>query len=230
MLSLITPTGGRPDAFQLLEGYIASQSYRGMVEWIVVDDGPKPTPCSQGQTVIRRKPYWTPQHGPSLVANLTAGLREARGEKILFIEDDECYLPFYLERMEEALDRHALVGQAPARYYNVKTRSYRVISNATHASLCQTAMRRELVQPFLDLLAALPSPFVDIPLWRSYGSAGLSFSCADVVSIKGMPGRPGIGAGHRASGVSWIGDPDCVTLRSWIGDRYVKYLPYCQHA
>jgi len=231
VLSLITPTGGRPAAFRLLERYIADQTYTGMVEWIVVDDGPAPMTITgpkliRAPRVIRREPCWTPRGGPTLVANLAAGLREARGEKILFIEDDECYLPRYLENMEAALDRHQIAGQVPARYYNVRTRTYRVLSNETHASLCQTGIRRELVEPFLGMLQALPNPFLDIPLWRRFGPDGLSFGAADVVSIKGMPGRPGIGAGHRPSGVSWNRDPDCVELRSWVGTRYTEYLPF----
>lgn len=228
VISLITPTGGRPEAFALLERYIRAQTYTGPLEWIVVDDGEQPTRTTCGQKVIRRKPYWSKGDPPTLAANLYLGFEAASGEKLLVIEDDECYLPNYLNKMAAALNGHALAGQAPARYFNVQTRQYRVLTNAMHASLCQTGMCRELADAFMVDLACAKSPFLDIPLWRKYGTAGLARDEFDVVSMKSMPGRPGIGAGHRAAGAAWTRDLDCKVLQTWIGERYLSYLRYYQ--
>jgi hypothetical protein len=43
-----------------------------------------------------------------------------------------------------------------------------------------------------------------------------------VVGIKGLPGRAGLGVGHRP-GTGWTPDPDFVRLRSWIGDDVDSY-------
>jgi hypothetical protein len=224
MISLITATGGRPEAFGLLETWIAGQTFRDF-EWIVVDDGPEPTPMNFVQKVYRPHPLWDGKH--TLLRNLLVGLNAARGDKILFIEDDEVYLPDYLGNMNAMLDAAPLAGEIPARYYNIRQRAFREIGNHGHASLCQTGIRAELKQKFMRICSTVPdgSPFVDLTLWKNNGVLN---PAGNVISIKGMPGRRGIGIGHRETlSSAWTADPDLKVLKRWIGiERAGRYEPY----
>ena len=212
MITLLTCTGGRPEAFHLLESWMARRNFDYPLQWIVVDDHPVPTECHLGQQHIRVEPYWEPGK-ITLCRNVMTGLDAVRYDKLLFIEDDEAYLPDYVENMWRLLETTHLAGQTPARYFNVATRRYKELPNATHASLCQTGVRREMF-PRIRELCMQKSPFFDIPLWA--GSRGKLVAGEDVVSIKGLPGRPGIGIGHRASH-AWLPDPQLRQLSKWLG-------------
>ena len=72
-VTLITPTGDRPQCFRLCEHWMRRQTYDGTVQWIVVDDGHSPTRATQGQIYIRREPQeGDPPH--TLCANLRLAL------------------------------------------------------------------------------------------------------------------------------------------------------------
>ncbi len=223
-VTLITATGGRPEAFALLERFISRQTFSGDVQWLVVDDVDPATECTMGQTVIRPQPKWKPGE-ITLARNLMAALALAKHDKILFIEDDERYGPDYLQAMYDRLNLRPLAGEIPARYYNVATRQYRVIPNTSHASLCQTGIRRELMPAFLKICEA-GGKFLDLPLWRGY-SGWVSIG-ENVVSIKGMPGRHGVGVGHRPQGGNWKADPNLAVLRSWIGADASLYEQFAE--
>ena len=64
--------------------------------------------------------------------------------------------------------------------------------------------------------------FIDIKLWRGHRDAIL-FGGHRVVGIKGMPGRGGIGMGHKP-GFSGQRDPKGELLRQWIGADADWYL------
>ena len=90
---------------------------------------------------------------------------------------------------------------------------HRTISNYGHASLCQTGIRSELLTR-LEGLCRRPSPFIDLALWHA---TGILEATNYVVSIKGMPGRPGIGVGHRPGPGGWTADPKLEQLQAWTG-------------
>ena len=95
MISLITCTGNRPEAFALCEQYMLRQTYEGEVQWIIVNDcmerGVFPLP--------KKKKGWIVQlyHGPmkwepginTQRPNMDAALQVVLGKKILIIEDDD---------------------------------------------------------------------------------------------------------------------------------------------
>lgn len=62
-------------------------------------------------------------------------------------------------------------------------------------------------------------------LWRTFQGPRSLLDSANVVGIKGLPGRPGIGVGHRPD----FGDPDPDgrILAEWLGpalaDAYAGY-------
>lgn len=222
-LSLITCTGGRPEAFGLLEGWLGGQCFYDDIQWIVVDDVEQPTAACFGQTVLRPKPFWRPGAGHTLARNLLAALEVAEHSKILFLEDDEAYLPNYLRNMDAMLDASPLAGQMNCRYYHVGTRQYRTIINRQHASLCQTGITRAMI-PRLQEICRAGDIGIDCRLWQASGA--LSHE-SDVVSLKGLPGRPGIGIGHRPGGGSWQHDADGSVLADWLGSygagKYAKF-------
>jgi hypothetical protein len=233
-LTLITPTSDRPAAFHLCERWMRRALDRlcGLsVEWIVVDDGRSPAVCTLGQRHVRRAP--SPDPALSFRGNLVAALERAHGEKVLFIEDDDWYAPNYLRQMCAWLDGEAVIaGEARAKYYNVATRRYQQCLNCTHASLCQTGMRAELTPWLLDRLQHTETTFVDLELWH-IGAAEcprhLWPSSLHCVGIKGLPGKQGIGIGHRLDDSSGH-DPGGHILRRWIGEDAADYTEFRAHA
>lgn len=211
-LSLITPTGSRPEAFALCEKWIANQSYQSF-EWLVLDDGEIPTPMTQNQCVIRPDKKWDGKENTQ-AENLKTLLDCVSGKYVAVIEDDDYYGPNYLGEMVNHLKRHPLVGQRPGRYYHISGH-YRVFQNEKHASLSQTAFHRDYSLILSQYLKS-GATFIDVNFWRN-SKNGFLFESVSHVGIKGMPGRPGIGIGHRDfMGYGWNYDPHI--LKKWIGE------------
>lgn len=107
LISVVIPTLNRP-AF-LLEAVrsVARQSYQAW-EAIVVDDGSEP-PVAAGSFEdafgerVRVVRHATPQGVPRAK---NAGIRLARGEIVLLLDDDDLLLPEALARISEAYGRH----------------------------------------------------------------------------------------------------------------------------
>lgn len=220
MLTLLTATGARPDAFVLCEHWMAAQDYANPVRWIVVDDGPEPQPVAfrrEGWTVevIRPEPNWKPGQNTQ-ARNLLAGLAHCHaGNSVVVIEDDDWYAPDWLTHVAMQLEHAELVGECRARYYNIARRMGRQLQNAGHASLCSTAVRGRAVDALRKACQGSPK-FIDLQLWRRFPHRHL-FGGHRVVGIKGLPGRGGIGMGHRDD-FRGTPDSDGRLLREWIGD------------
>lgn len=228
MLTLLTTTGCRPDAWTLCQRWMAAQNYTGRVRWVVVDDGEVPQPIEFNRAgwdvqVIRPATLW--QQGMNTqAANLLAGLKViGTAERLVIIEDDDHYAPDWLDVVDEELNQADLVGETKARYYNVATRQYRQLSNLNHASLCATAMKGRGIE-FLRRCSAPGVRFIDLNLWKQPVARSL-FKGHRVVGIKGMPGRDGIGMGHRP-GPGWEIDQDGAVLASWVGGDAAHYEGY----
>lgn len=225
MLTLLTATGARPEAFALCERWMAAQDYAGSVRWVIVDDGPEPQPVTlarDGWTVevIRPTPAWEPGQNTQ-ARNLLAGL-EVIGEdaRVVCIEDDDHYAPGWLTHIDAQLDHAELVGEGMARYYNVALRVGRQLNNRKHASLCSTAVRGRAIDA-LRQACQLDAQFIDTGLWRLHPSRHV-FGGHRVTGIKGLPGRGGIGMGHKPE-FNGTADPDGRLLRKWIGDDAMHY-------
>ena len=223
-ITAITCTGDRPGAFELCRRYMQRQTYRGLLQWIVVDDGEVSTseqlPACAEQ--IRPEPFWKPGQN-TMPRNLIAALAVVRCRKIVFIEDDDWYSPEYLDYMDGLLSQRDLAGEAFAHYYHVPTRQWRMMPNDRHASLCQTGITENLLGNFFKICTD-NTDFLDVRLWEVGGGLLKRNVWPACVGIKGLPGRPGIGIGHRPSdGGHWEADPTCVVLRSWIGEDAANY-------
>lgn len=258
-LTIITPTGDRPQAFGLCASYLARQTRKGPATWIVVDDGRQPlfrepNPHPFGMPIWEIPPptdwpkdkrdNWTatyireaPAAGMTLARNLMAALPHCREGIVAVVEDDDWYHPGYLERLERELEDREMAGEGCAHYYHAGNRCWRVHPNLAHASLCQTGWRTSLHDRFLPVVRGCQgtSHFVDIKLWREApegsrkvwapelsGGPGLFKPLA--VGMKGLPGRPGAGIGHRMAPASHEVDRDGKLLERWIGER--DAMPY----
>lgn len=225
MLTLLTATGARPAAWAICERLLAAQDYAGPVRWIIVDDGPEPQPVTFRRegwqlVVIRPAPFWQPGQNTQ-ARNLLKGLEVVDANAPLaIIEDDDHYRPGYLTEIAQRLGRAELVGECRARYYSLPLRRGRQLGNCAHASLCSTAMQGRAIATFRQACQKAPK-FIDLELWRRHPSRHL-FSLGLVTGIKGLPGRGGIGMGHRDD-FRGTADPDLTLLRQWVGDDLELY-------
>lgn len=215
MLTLLTATGCRPEAWAICAQLAANQDYQGPVRWVIVDDGPEPQPYADcvwlDIEIIRPEPFWKPGQNTQ-ARNLAAGLeRIGDDEQVIIWEDDDYYASGYLSAVAEWLSGdNELVGESHARYYNVATGKGKRNTNSGHASLCSTAMKGEALSYFRRCVEAADT-FIDINLWRGFKGRKKLYQADYVVGIKGLPGRAGIGVGHRPH---W-GEP--MDPRPWLG-------------
>ena len=221
MLTLLTATGARPEAWAICQRLMAAQDYAGAVRWVIVDDGPEPQPVTferDGWTleVVRPEPYWQPGQNTQ-ARNLAAGL-EVIGpdEWVQTLEDDDYYPPGWLSAVAHWLDTHDLVGESYARYFNVATGLGYTHRNNQYASLCATAFKGAALAAFRRIVERKPT-FIDLGLWREFGGSKKLRRANMTVGIKGLPGRGGIGVGHRRD----FGGP--ASLREWIGEDAAAY-------
>lgn len=220
MITAITCTGSRHVVFKLCEQWMSRQTVK-VDQWIVVDDGTIPTQMCLGQQYIRREPR--PDDPPhTLGLNILAALPHIKGDKILFIEDDDYYKPNYVEVMSKWLDSHHLVGQANAIYYNLKYRWWHQHPNTKHASLCQTGCTTYMLK-YLEPLCKQDLRFIDIEFWnKSLGRKFIDTSFGRMcIGLKGLPGRQGIGMGHDEK---FPNDPDFFYFKNFLGEDANVYF------
>lgn len=257
-LTLITPTGDRPEAFGLCVELMAAQTYPGDVRWIIVDDG---SDLVDPDLSPRRLPdNWSvdymaadPVPGQNTQGrNLQLGLELAISsptDLIVFIEDDDFYAPAWLERlaMIGAERDEELLGEGSPCYYNVAHRRYWYFPGRSHTSLKSTAIRGSAIYSMAESLK-VERQYYDLDLWARHSSRYL-FESGLTVGIKGLPGRPGIAAGHHPrhghpdpfkdefyrtlGGHSeiyepFLGEPNAVTPRMRVlsaGEGKIKFAP-----
>lgn len=235
IVTIITPTGWRPQTLALCAKYIYSQSYQGEIQWIVVNDSKQPLnlaaygPNPRNINTLEVEGPVTWQEGLNTQkTNLKEALKYVKGKYLFFIEDDDFYSSKFIEYMVWMLDRFAVVGEANSKYYNVQVPGWKQMRNYMHSSLCATGMRIEVL-PQLEKAIAAQGLYIDIELWKNVREAGLpSILICDKqlsVGIKGMPGRAGIGVGHSKTKDFFI-DPKGDKLAEWIGAEVVSYRPF----
>lgn len=222
-ITLITPTSDRPRAFALCERWIARQTYPGKIHWIVIDDGSVKVQCTMGQNHLRREP--APDRAQSFRRNLLAGLYRVETDLVAFVEDDDWYHADYLARLVDGLQGRELYGEGRAKYYHVGTRRHREYANLGHASLCQTGLRSSLLPWLKQRIERHESTFVDLHMWKHAPATvkRVEPQSRHCVGLKGLPGKRGIGAGHRMDERFPV-DADGSVLRSWIGDDAEIYF------
>lgn len=228
--TVITPTGVRPEAFALCCHYVIRQTYMGPFQWVVVDDG-HPHMMLESAAFANRDievtrvfplPSWVPGQN-TLARNLIAAIPHVRYDRIFFMEDDEWYAADYLETQLEQMSEADIVGERPAVYYNIQYQLYAQLWNNVHASQCSTGIRYTML-PALQRICEEGEDSIDIRLWAQ-GAKKHLYVGERSLGIKGMPGRPGLGTGHRPteSLIRWNYDSDWRYLRSRTGNDCLHY-------
>lgn len=227
-LACLTPTGDRPEAFALCHRFMERQTLRPYL-WFITDDGVNETQLRYEPRlpiVSKRLPQWDkPGHSQHRnMLELLAVAEESDADAFVIVEDDDYYGPKYLEACERHLATADLIGEIPAKYYNVRTRHWREFQNTYHASLCQTAFRRSMIQPLRDVIAT--GQMIDMTFWPKYLSRGRLWEGRNVVGMKSMPGRGGVSDAHRKTASWGHADPNLEKLREWIGNDAALYAGY----
>ena len=224
-VTAITPTGDRPLAFALCQQWMKNQT-RPPDQWLVVDDGKVPMIPSWGMQYVRREPQpEDPKH--TLALNLRAALPLIQGDNVVIIEDDEYYAPDYIKEMSRQLDEHRVVGIMRAKYYHIVSGGYMQIANTAHASLAETGFKKSFIPTVKELLEASSNPFLDTRLWQKAGSLGYLFVDAKkplYLGMKGLPGRAGIGAGHKTTLYKTVDSSDRAILKRWVPKDFRVYM------
>lgn len=239
-ITALTCTGDRPVCLNLLSKWIANQTMP-IDQWLVIDDGKGPFIPSLNCDYVYRKP--NDGEGQTLNLNLQEALPHIKGDIIFFMEDDEYYAKDYVKTMVEKIQDYMIVGICKSKYYHLPTRTYFAHHNYSHASLAQTAIAKAALPVLKEVLDG--DAFIDIRLWnnlcngnpetkqfvKNFNHQGTVINNQAVlfddgkdylyVGMKGMPGRKGIGSGHKG-----IGRPDSrfSTLAQWIPDDWKTYF------
>ena len=114
--SVIIPTCGRPDAVKVaIRSLLAIQPARLDAEIVVVDNNDDPALCADLRAACGdagRPVRYVAEPSPGLGAARHAGAREARGECLIYVDDDVEVSPTWLAAIMEAFrdPRVALVG------------------------------------------------------------------------------------------------------------------------
>ena len=221
LLTLITPTGDRPEAFALCEEWIRKQRYCGKYEWIVVDDGQQPTECTMGQHYIRRQP----SEGHTLCANLRAALPHVNGQRLLIIEDDEYYGPDYLSTMMAQLLFADIVGERASKYYFVQERKWIQYPSWHHVALCRIGMTSAVYPELQRAVDDSDHRSVDLRLWSYWtGSRKVWMDRrGDMRLGVGMKGLPGRKCGVKEAPCDAVDDRYGTQLQFMLGDDWKRY-------
>jgi len=227
----LTPTGSRPEGLALLGEYLNAQTYTEKIVWIVVDDCDPLTRIPTMRDAIdvvsvRPTERWRRglnTHAKSLLAGLDHVPDDAA---LIMLEDDDVYLPEHVSDSLRALERCELTGEIDSQYYNVKTRRWRVLRGRFHASFASTSMRGSAIDCLRQVCSSGRERMLDVTLWKTFKGKKHLTRTHNVVGIKGLTGRAGIGVGHKST----FGTPDNDDrLRTWIGERADNYQMFSEH-
>jgi len=224
-ITVITPTGYRAEALERCAFYISRQTIQPN-EWVICDDGPDNSPPISHPSIYLKRPS-TDNKAKSFTGNVLNCLAHVSYDHVFIFEDDDWYHPRYIEHYMEHFKDVLLLGEKKAFYYNVKLRKYRVNGNTDRASFCQTAFKSSFICKVMKLCEKKrDSAFVDARIWKYARENGIPNRLLDTrlcIGIKGMPGRKGIGIGHRPGG-SFTSDRNWEVLKHRIGEDAQYYI------
>jgi hypothetical protein len=213
------------------------QDYEGDVLWIIVDDALPittafiPEDFKKGWKIVKVYPKSKWRFGANTQSsNILEGIKVLKQydniDLIFVIEDDDYYSPRYLRSMVSKLDSCLLMGEQYSIYYNPVLRGYFLNGNTVHSSLFQTAFVPSILNT-VEGICRTRIRYIDMTLFKRsrIPFEKIKFFSGEnlAIGIKGLPGRGGIGMGHKP-GLKLIPDPDMIKLREWIGDDCLYYM------
>lgn len=234
-VTIITPTGHRPAAINLLKKYIEAQSFPGDITWIIVNDGaiehvPFGSTNRDGveTIVLKATTPWQPGYNTQRLNWIDALKRVPKNTEAIFcMEDDDYYAPEYISVYTELLKAFDLVGEGNNKYYYVPGKCYKEMKNYSHTSLSSCAFIIQILPTFLKALHS-GQVFFDITFWEQAQEdkvKSILFVNQNLsIGMKGLPGRPGIGVGHVPE--NYTSDPFFETLDEWCRDSANNYVPF----
>lgn len=99
VFSIITPTSSRPLLLTRTIESVLNQTFTDF-EHIIVDDARDPETGNIVKCIKDRRIVFLQHHSPKgAAAGYNTGIKVSRGRFILFLDDDDEYLPFFLEKM-----------------------------------------------------------------------------------------------------------------------------------
>lgn len=99
--SIITPTFNRPELLLRNINSVACQTFNDYEHIIIDDSGTRKTERIIAENNDKRIVYYAHETSKGAAAAYNTGLRYSRGRYILFLDDDDEYLPDFLEKMHE---------------------------------------------------------------------------------------------------------------------------------
>lgn len=222
----------------ICDEYMGRQTFQDF-QWIIVDDVKEQAyQPERADYIIRPAPFWK-EDSYTLGRNLIEGLELVDPDEpgiVVLVEDDDWYHPAYFSLMEHLASslpaETKLWGEGWTRYYNVKWRIFKTNQNDHHASMCSTVFRNDFIPDVIETIRTV-SPektSFDKILFQRYRDISVINKTNFVVGIKGLPGRPGIGKGHRANAKKRMArDPSLGMLHLWIGDDAKRYEEFSFH-
>ena len=216
----LTLTGDRHETLNQARYYFKRSYLEQPVDWVVIDDGIKP--YNPGDCVYFRR---TPDGPLSLARQFTFAfehLSRLGYTDIVICEDDDWYSNVRIQLQIEALNYVDLHGWNKSFYYNVKNRVYHQNKNRNHASLYESAMKMDITKLLVKRIKAHRlGSFIDIELWKIKCNSSLDEQNGHCVGIKGLPGRLGLGMGHKP-GRQYLPDKELIKLKNLI-NKDVRY-------
>jgi hypothetical protein len=210
---------------------MAAQDFKGTVQWLIIHDGLVDLPATMEDSrfhvrIVPRKAQPKERGPKSLAANLLHALIRVKSNKIIIIEDDDYYHVSHLSELSARLDQATLVGSMWQKYYNIQHRMYLVQRNIGSA-LCSTGFRASLIERLQKICSRAykhNQRGIDRMLWDETVREKKDLynpKSQTCIGIKGLPGTPGIGHGHRPQGKDhhwkYHKDPSGYQLVSWVG-------------
>ena len=233
-ITVITCTGDRFAAFNLLCKFIMRQTIKNF-QWVIVDDGKislqeQRFSFPSCADYIRREPQLDdPRHTLNLnMFEAFKQFKQAEGRIVLIMEDDEYYHPQYIERMFSHLENSDIAGSNISRYYHLPSGGWFINRNSNFCSLSQTGFKETIFPIVLEGIKS-NQQYLDYYIWTN---AMKVITCIFddskeplSVGMKSLPGRKGIGIGHKENTYS-VFDKDYSILKQWIPDNYESYLGF----
>jgi hypothetical protein len=239
MIALITPTGGRPKQMRFCAEWMKRQTYTGDVLWVIVDDC-RPVTINFIKNDFRSNweivklyptPVWSEGQNTqsrNLYTAITFIKKQKNITDIFIIEDDDYYVPEYIEVMLNKVDGFDAAAQANTIYFNINNFVTYKNHNTRHGSLFQTVFSYSML-PLFEQAVQTNAKFIDMSFWKIMERENKKLNvfvdeAVYAIGMKGMNGRSGIGVGHTMAGPKHTNRLKALLdLKKLIGTDYLYY-------